>query len=114
MDYEQRYTKFIKHCQRNPPTGYSERHHILPRCLGGPDTDENIVRMTFRQHRHAHYLLYKIYKAERPSLIFAITAFYERPLRKGERRVRAPAWVRRKKTTLGAQLVREFIRANQR
>ncbi len=40
--------------------GYSEKHHILPRSLGGSDNDENLVRLTGREHFICHILLTKM------------------------------------------------------
>ena len=40
---------------------YSEKHHILPKCLGGKNNIENIVILTAREHFIAHKLLKKIY-----------------------------------------------------
>lgn len=40
--------------------GYN-RHHIIPRCLGGKDENNNYVLLTFREHIIAHMLLHKIY-----------------------------------------------------
>lgn len=41
------------------PTGYTERHHILPRCFGGTNEKINLVRLTAREHLIAHLLLTK-------------------------------------------------------
>lgn len=38
-----------------------ERHHILPRCLGGSDLKDNITFITPREHFICHWLLTKIY-----------------------------------------------------
>lgn len=43
---------------------YIEKHHIIPRCLGGTDDKSNLVEFTYREHYIAHYLLYKIEKAK--------------------------------------------------
>lgn len=40
-------------------TGYKEKHHILPRCLGGKDNQENLVELTAREHFIVHMLLCK-------------------------------------------------------
>ena len=39
--------------------GYSERHHVVPRSLGGSNAKSNIVRLTYREHFLAHWLLTK-------------------------------------------------------
>jgi hypothetical protein len=45
-------------------TVYQEKHHILPKCLGGKDTAENLVSLTLREHYIAHLLLSKFYEGE--------------------------------------------------
>ena len=35
-----------------PPDLYSERHHILPKALGGSDKSANLVRLTAREDAH--------------------------------------------------------------
>lgn len=40
--------------------GYYEKHHVMPRCLGGGDEDGNLVLLTFKEHKLAHRLLTKI------------------------------------------------------
>lgn len=37
-----------------------ERHHILPRCLGGSKAKSNLVLLTYREHFIAHWLLVKM------------------------------------------------------
>lgn len=38
--------------------GYYERHHIVPKCLGGSNKKENIIYLTAQEHYNAHKLLY--------------------------------------------------------
>lgn len=40
--------------------GYFERHHILPRSMGGDDVESNLVLLTGREHFICHYLLTKM------------------------------------------------------
>lgn len=40
-------------------TGYYEKHHIIPKCVGGEDKPNNYVLLTYREHIKAHYLLTK-------------------------------------------------------
>jgi len=44
-----------------PRAGYTERHHILPKSLGGSDEPSNLVELTAREHFICHWLLTKIY-----------------------------------------------------
>lgn len=44
--------------------GYTERHHILPKSLGlgGEKDEDNIVRLTAREHFVCHMLLTKVFR----------------------------------------------------
>lgn len=42
--------------------GYFEKHHIIPRCLGGLNNKDNLVYLTYKEHVICHHLLYKHYK----------------------------------------------------
>lgn len=35
----------------------SERHHVVPRCLGGSDDPDNLIYLTYREHFIAHKIL---------------------------------------------------------
>lgn len=56
-----RYTNFIfSRPIRNKviEEGY-KLHHIIPKSLGGEDTDNNIIKLTYREHYIAHLILWK-------------------------------------------------------
>ena len=61
MKYLEHYQKLIeKHGTTSKPLdGYYERHHILPRCMGGKDIYSNLVYLDARCHLLAHWLLFK-------------------------------------------------------
>ena len=40
--------------------GYSEKHHIVPRCIGGSDHKDNLIYLTAREHFVCHWLLVKM------------------------------------------------------
>lgn len=63
MDYQRIYNAFIadRRARRAKKLGYTERHHILPRSLGGGDEPSNLIRLTARDHYFAHCLLAKIH-----------------------------------------------------
>ena len=44
-----------------PKETYTERHHIIPRCMGGPDDKSNLVDLTAKEHFIVHKLLVEIY-----------------------------------------------------
>ena len=61
MNYFKIYQSLIEKYGRDviPEDGYYERHHIIPKCIGGDNSSENLVYLSFREHYLAHYLLYK-------------------------------------------------------
>lgn len=62
MDYQKLYNNLVDSARKNSE-GYLETHHIVPKCMGGNDDKDNLVKMTARQHFIAHWLLYKIYRS---------------------------------------------------
>ena len=65
MDYAKLYNALISFRKSNlllkSKELYTEVHHIVPKCLGGSDDHENLVRLTAREHFIAHRLLAKMY-----------------------------------------------------
>jgi len=63
MNYKKMYDNLIKFRQdkKLPSDVYTEKHHILPRCMGGDDTKENLVRLTPEEHFFCHKLLCEIH-----------------------------------------------------
>lgn len=65
MDYSIIYDKLIlkaKTEERSKGSGiYYERHHIIPKCIGGTDNKSNLVLLTAKEHYVAHKLLCEIY-----------------------------------------------------
>jgi hypothetical protein len=62
MNHALTYSKLIANAKiRVCVNGYVERHHILPKALGGSDDSSNIVALTAREHFIAHFLLAKMY-----------------------------------------------------
>jgi len=71
MDYNKHYSLLIAKGQGRILEGYVEKHHIIPKCIGGTDDLSNLVALTPEEHFVAHQLLIKIYPNE-PKLIFAV------------------------------------------
>lgn len=61
MDYASIYDRLIARSRGRKRHGYMERHHIVPKCLGGPDTKANIVLLTAKEHFVAHKLLARMH-----------------------------------------------------
>ena len=64
MDYKKIYNQIIERAKTRQLEGYVEKHHIIPKCLGGDDKKENIVQLTAREHFLCHKLLVEIYPKE--------------------------------------------------
>jgi hypothetical protein len=62
MNYRRIYSELISRAlneNRSKQNGIYEKHHILPRSLGGNNDTTNLVLLTPREHYIAHWLLYK-------------------------------------------------------
>lgn len=57
--YKKWYDSLMEMGVKEKPNYYTERHHIIPKSLGGDDCPENLVYLTARQHYVAHLLLLK-------------------------------------------------------
>jgi len=61
MNYEKIYQQLIDRAITRTLNGYKERHHIVPKCMGGDNSKLNLVNLTAREHFIAHKLLCKLY-----------------------------------------------------
>lgn len=62
MDYKKIYNSLMSKRQQIPyKEGYHEKHHIIPRSIGGTNESDNIVCLTAREHFIAHLLLSKMF-----------------------------------------------------
>lgn len=59
-----RYEKLIEQYRFKKVEGFYEKHHIIPKCLGGTDEQTNIIILPTRVHFIAHALLHKAYPKE--------------------------------------------------
>ncbi len=69
------YDKIIERAQNREidENVYYEKHHIIPRSLGGTNLPENLVKLTLREHFLCHKLLVKITTGkERSSMLKAL------------------------------------------
>ena len=64
MNYQKHYNLLIEKSKTQvlPEETYTEKHHILPKCLNGSDDKSNFAILTAKQHYIAHKLLVKIYQ----------------------------------------------------
>lgn len=61
MNYKKIYDRITKRAINRIPQGYTETHHIVPKCMGGTDNKDNLVELSAREHFICHYLLAKMY-----------------------------------------------------
>lgn len=61
MNYQRIYDTLVRRGQNRILEGYSEKHHIVPKCLGGTDDATNLVALTPEEHYLCHLLLVKIH-----------------------------------------------------
>jgi hypothetical protein len=62
MNYHIIYDTICERAKRRTLLGmYTERHHIIPKCLGGSDDPSNIAVLTGKEHFIVHRLLTRLY-----------------------------------------------------
>ena len=60
MNYLKAYCNLIRKAEnRNPPEGYTEKHHTFPKSIFG--NNDRVVVLTAKEHSVAHALLEKVY-----------------------------------------------------
>ena len=78
MDYKRIYDDLIAYRQKNILlTGYIEKHHIIPRSLGGTNDKENLVALSGREHYIAHLLLARFNRCSQTA--YALIAMQMKP-----------------------------------
>lgn len=73
MDYHTIYNNIVAVAQLREKG--NERHHIVPKSLGGSDNVENLVYLTYREHYICHKLLVKMHprgKIARKKMVYAL------------------------------------------
>lgn len=90
MNYHKIYENLIYRSKNRTLFGYKERHHIIPRCIGGTDDIENIAELTPEEHYLAHQLLVKMYPTNNKLLQAAMMMIPDRKSNK------LYGWLRRK------------------
>jgi hypothetical protein len=58
--YTSRYYLIIENAKVRFWDGYTETHHIIPRCLGGSDDKTNLIELNGHEHLVCHLLLRKM------------------------------------------------------
>jgi hypothetical protein len=70
--HEIRYQKFIKSRKDRtiPKDSIIEKHHIIPKSLGGDNSKENLIKLTAKEHFIAHLILWKAYGGKMAQAFF--------------------------------------------
>jgi hypothetical protein len=90
--YERWYNSLMNKAKNRYLNGYVERHHIIPKSMGGSNIKENIVKLTAKEHYIAHLLLTKFTTGEyRKKMIRAFVCLrnFKNKNRKGDYRFNA-------------------------
>ena len=58
--YTRWYYNIVNHAKPRTITGYTEKHHIIPKSCGGDNSKDNLVRLTAREHFVCHLLLVRM------------------------------------------------------
>ena len=58
--YTRWYYAIIANTQGRITSDYTEKHHVVPKSLGGNNSSENLVALTAREHFVCHWLLTKM------------------------------------------------------
>lgn len=95
MDYKLHYDKLVERAKNRNLNGYIEKHHIIPRSLGGTDANDNIVELTAREHFIAHLLLIKIHP-NKMKLVFALNMMCVEGLTQHRSHNRMYGWLKEK------------------
>lgn len=74
---------YLKICNRGTfrvksKSQYYEKHHIIPKCLGGSNESSNITLLTAREHFIAHWLLCKMHKNNDVQTKFKLASAFNR------------------------------------
>lgn len=73
MNYQRIYDSIINNAklleesrklQKKQRLNYFERHHIIPKCLGGSNDESNLVYLTAKEHYLCHRLLVEIHPGD--------------------------------------------------
>lgn len=71
--YTSWYFAIVSKARGRIPVGYTEKHHIVPRTLGGKNDKSNIVALTAREHFICHLLLTKMLTdVNRHKMVYAL------------------------------------------
>lgn len=105
MNYEKHYNTLIERSKGRILEGYTERHHIIPKCMGGSNDDSNIAVLTPEEHFVAHQLLVKMFP-KNFKLAFALSMMCVASSRH-QRNNKRYGWIRKSKANAHSKAPRK-------
>lgn len=77
--YNKWYDSITTRAKNRVLNGYFEKHHIIPKSMGGNNTTDNVVKLTAKEHFICHLLLIKMTVGEqKKKMIWAVQRFINR------------------------------------
>lgn len=101
----------VERARHRTVDGYVERHHVIPRCMGGRDDADNLVALTPEEHYTAHLLLMKIFPENGALARAAVMMCADSPTT--PRQNKAYGWVKRRLAEHSSERMKEWHQHNQ-
>jgi hypothetical protein len=109
--YSRWYAQLIARSANRRLKKYYERHHIIPRAIGGNNDPVNLVKLTYREHFIAHWLLTKFTTGR--ARIKMLQALHCMSRRRNKKLVSSWQYARSQKANLEAKLGKKHTRAHR-
>lgn len=110
MNYQRHYEALVEKAKHRSVGGYTERHHIVPKCMGGGNESTNLVRLTPEEHFVAHQMLIRIYP-ENKNLAIAV---WRMTFGKHHENSKRYGWLRRRHAEAIGEVVGNYWRGRKR
>ena len=110
MNYKKHYDLLIERSKNRVLEGYVEKHHIIPKCLGGTDDKENLAILTPEEHFLAHQLLIKLNPGHR-GLVYAVQMMTNHHTN-ARTNNKLFGWIRRRMALAMSEQTRTYIKEN--
>lgn len=89
---------------------YAEKHHVVPKCLGGDNSPQNLVRLTPEEHFVAHQLLMRIHPESKGLAI----AVWRMTFGRGHENSKRYGWLRRRHSEAIGEVIGTYWRGRKR
>jgi hypothetical protein len=102
MNYKKHYNRLCERAKQRNLDCYVESHHVVPKCLGGDESNDNLVKLTPEEHYVAHQLLVKIHP-DHKGLVWAALQMSGHSTHTGRANNKLYGWLRRKYQQIAKQ-----------